>query len=212
MEPKTAELLSEVALYFENRIEQYGTTALGVDWNSEDRQRLSFRQIARLFERDQGFSVNDVGCGYGAFCGFVDEHYRDVSYFGYDISEAMIRGARSQYGNRPGTEFHRSHQPTREATYSIASGVFNVRLGCDDDRWRALITATLDAMFEHSTDGFAFNCLTTYADADKLKSRLFYADPLGMFDLCKRRYSRDVALLHDYGAYEFTMIVRKRDS
>ena len=30
-----------------------------------------------------------------------------------------------------------------------------------------------------------------------------------MFDLCKRRYSPRVALLHDYPLYEFTVLVRK---
>jgi hypothetical protein len=30
-----------------------------------------------------------------------------------------------------------------------------------------------------------------------------------VFDLCKRRHSRNVALLHDYGLYAFTVLVRK---
>ena len=30
-----------------------------------------------------------------------------------------------------------------------------------------------------------------------------------MFDLCKRRFSTRVALLHDYPLFEFTVIVRK---
>ena len=38
---------------------------------------------------------------------------------------------------------------------------------------------------------------------------LYYADPGRLFDLCKRRYSRNIALLHDYGLYEFTILVRK---
>jgi hypothetical protein len=42
-----------------------------------------------------------------------------------------------------------------------------------------------------------------------MRADLFYADPCVYFDLCKRRYSRQVALLHDYGLYEFTLIVRK---
>jgi hypothetical protein len=30
-----------------------------------------------------------------------------------------------------------------------------------------------------------------------------------LFDLCKRRYSKHVALYHDYGLYEFTVVVRR---
>ena len=41
-----------------------------------------------------------------------------------------------------------------------------------------------------------------------MRPDLFYADPCWLFDQCKRRHSRDVALLHDYGLYEFTILVR----
>ena len=42
-----------------------------------------------------------------------------------------------------------------------------------------------------------------------MREELFYADPGWIFDQCMRRYSRHVALLHDYGLYEFTVLVRK---
>lgn len=42
-----------------------------------------------------------------------------------------------------------------------------------------------------------------------MKEHLYYADPAELFDHCKRNYSRNVALLHDYGLYEFTVLVRK---
>ncbi|KAQ37574.1 hypothetical protein AJ39_03274, partial [Mycobacterium tuberculosis MD14844] len=60
-----------------------------------------------------------------------------------------------------------------------------------------------------SRRGFSFNCLTSYSDASKMRDDLYYADPCALFDLCKRRYSKSVALLHDYGLYEFTILVRK---
>ena len=34
------------------------------------------------------------------------------------------------------------------------------------------------------------------------------ATPLGSFDHCKRKFSRNVALLHDYELYDWTMAVR----
>jgi hypothetical protein len=75
--------------------------------------------------------------------------------------------------------------------------------------WRDHVEATLDVMDRTSRRGFSFNCLTTYSDAEKMREDLYYADPCDLFDCCKRRYSRHVALLHDYGLYEFTILVRK---
>ena len=95
------------------------------------------------------------------------------------------------------------------ADYGLASGIFNVRLGRSDAEWFDYLQATLDVLDRTSSLGFAFNCLTSYSDEDKKRDYLYYADPCQLFDLCKRRYSRQVALLHDYGLYEFTILVRK---
>jgi hypothetical protein len=42
-----------------------------------------------------------------------------------------------------------------------------------------------------------------------MRPDLYYADPCFFFDYCQRRYLRRVAVLHDYGLYEFTVVVRK---
>ena len=100
-------------------------------------------------------------------------------------------------------------EPTESADYGIASGIFNVRLSTPEAQWRAYVEETLDSLDRTSRRGFAFNCLTTYSDPEKLRDHLHYADPAVLFDRCKRRYSTQVALLHDYGLYEFTILVRK---
>jgi hypothetical protein len=91
----------------------------------------------------------------------------------------------------------------------VASGLFNLRMEIDDDAWREYVLDTLDRIAELSELGFAFNMLTSYSDPDKMRPDLYYGDPCFFFDRCKRRYARDVALLHDYGLYEFTILVRR---
>jgi hypothetical protein len=66
----------------------------------------------------------------------------------------------------------------------------------------------IDRMASLSRRGFAFNMLTSYSDPARMRDDLYYGDPCRMFDLCKRKYSRNVALLHDYGIYDFTILVR----
>ncbi len=105
--------------------------------------------------------------------------------------------------------FIESSEPDAVADYSVASGIFNVRMDRSDSEWLAYLENTLDILDRTSRLGFAFNCLTSYSDEDKKREDLYYADPCRLFDLCKRRYSRHVALLHDYGLYEFTLLVRK---
>jgi hypothetical protein len=94
--------------------------------------------------------------------------------------------------------------------YTVASGIFNIRFGCDDESWLKYILETLSSMNEKSRDGFAFNILTKYSDREFMKPELYYADPAYLFDYCKKNFSRNVALLHDYDQYDFTIIVRKK--
>ena len=56
--------------------------------------------------------------------------------------------------------------------------------------------------------------LTRYSDEEYIEKRpeLYYGDPCFFFDYCKKHFSRNVALLHDYEIYDFTILVRKGQS
>ncbi len=210
MQNKKTDLLTEVAEYYSSKLAKYGQTPRGVDWNGEESQTRRFEQLSNIINTPDPFSVNDLGCGYGAFYDFLAHRYELFSYSGIDVSVDMIRAAELRYQNRSHACFVLSSDPERVSDYGVASGIFNVRLDRPDDEWQSYLEATLDALDRTSRFGFAFNCLTSYSDADKMRDYLYYANPCVLFDLCKRRYSRNVALLHDYGLYEFTILVRKQ--
>ncbi|WP_454732091.1 MULTISPECIES: class I SAM-dependent methyltransferase [Cupriavidus] len=203
------DLLSPVASYYTEKIKEFGPQPRGVDWNGVDGQVLRFTQLSRLLDVERPFSLADIGCGYGALLDFLTERYRDFQYIGLDIAEAMIEAAGKLHENKPQARFISGTEPPEVIDFAVASGIFNVRLSGSDEDWRSYILQTLERMHQFSTRGFAFNCLTSYSDADRMRSDLYYADPCEFFDLCKRKFSRNVALLHDYGLYEFTIIVRK---
>ena len=210
MKNKKADLLTEIAEYYTSKLAQHGEKPQGVDWNGEESQTLRFGQLCKVVDTSNKFSINDLGCGYGALYDFLSQEYENFSYAGIDVSENMIFAAEERYENKTQTRFLVSSEPDEVADYGVASGIFNVRLGRSDDEWRSYLEATLDVLDRTSRLGFAFNCLTSYSDVDKIQDYLYYANPCALFDLCKRRYSKSVALLHDYGLYEFTILVRKQ--
>jgi SAM-dependent methyltransferase len=204
-------LLDEVATYYAEKLAQHGDTPRGVDWNGEESQTIRFEQLSDVFILEKpAFSVNDLGCGYGAFLDYLRVRHPAFTYLGIDVSNEMISAAKQRHVSVSQARFITSAEPDRRADYGVASGIFNVRLGRTDTEWFDHLQATLDILDRSSSLGFAFNCLTSYSDEDKKRDYLYYADPCRLFDLCKRRYSHQVALLHDYGLYEFTIIVRKR--
>lgn len=202
-------IIGDVSAYYQERLAEHGATARGVDWNGPESQHLRFEQLARVVSDTTSFSVTDVGCGYGALFDFLNERFEQFSYLGIDISPDMLEAARHRLQGHPNARFASAADKHDTADYNLASGIFNVRLGHDDEAWKTYLVSTLDDISQNSRRGFAFNCLTSYSDQDRMQKHLYYADPCTIFDLCKRRYSRNVALLHDYGLYEFTIIVRK---
>lgn len=200
-------LLGEVERYYSAKFSRHGATAAGVDWNSRASQELRFAQLLTVVGDGNDFSLVDYGCGYGALVQFLDAKGVSFAYQGFDLSEVMLTHARSEFGALG--EFTSDPGAIRRGDYAVASGIFNVRLSADDGRWLSYILETLAHLDSLGNRGFAFNMLTSYSDADRMRPDLYYGDPCFFFDLCKRRFSRDVALLHDYGLYEFTMIVRK---
>ena len=78
----------------------------------------------------QPFSLNDIGCGYGALLSYLKKRHRraSIDYLGVDLSAAMITHAKRLFGDRPLTTFEAACHGTRVADYSVASGIFNVKL------------------------------------------------------------------------------------
>lgn len=209
MQNDKTDLLGDVASYYSQKLAEHGKTPLGVDWNGIPGQYLRFEQLIKLLPESQPYTLNDLGCGYGAMLGFLMDIQPPANYLGIDVSDEMVVAARQGYGHLPGARFITADRPDSVADFGVASGIFNVRMGRSDEQWFDYLRHTLDVLNSTSRLGFAFNCLTSYSDSEKMRSDLYYADPCQLFDLCKRSYSKQVALLHDYGLYEFTLVVRK---
>jgi len=211
MTEQHSELLSNVASYYALKLSKHGVTPAGVDWNGETGQELRFKQLSKILLHSlQPYSLNDLGCGYGALLDFLATwNFPVIEYEGLDISAAMVNAACVRHVDKIFANFHVSNVPTAIRDFSLASGIFNVRLNVSNEKWLEYIKSTLDILDTYSSKGFAFNCLTSYSDIVHMRSDLYYADPLILFDLCKKRYSNNVALLHDYDLYEFTILVRK---
>ena len=200
--------LDHVKSYFDKRIQEHGASPRGSDWNSEASQNTRFDQLLKVVEI-QSFSLLDYGCGYGALADYLEAKGSDVAYYGYDILESAIATARQVHEGKPRRVFSTDQSMLSVYDYTVASGIFNFRGAQSFQNWTEYVLSVLSEFDQLSLHGFASNFLTKYSDADKMRPDLYYADPLFLFDYCKRNFSKNVALLHDYYLYDFTLIVRK---
>jgi SAM-dependent methyltransferase len=206
-------IINQLNQFYKEQLELYGTTAQGVNWKNEEAQVVRFIQLLKILENEsESFSINDLGCGYGALAPFMLKvGFQNFVYRGYDLSKDMIDKAKETYRDISQASFYtiQKTQEMEEADYCVASGIFNKKLSLKEFEFLSYILETLEIMNEKSKKGFAFNMLTSYSDKDKQREDLYYANPSFIFDYCMRNFSRNVALLHDYKAYDFTILVRK---
>ena len=200
--------LDHVKSYFDKRIHEHGASPRGSDWNSEASQNARFDQLLKVVET-QSFSLLDYGCGYGALADYLDAKSFDVDYYGYDILESAIETARKAHVDKPRRSFFTDKSQLPICDYTVASGIFNFRGEQSFEDWTEYVLGVLTEFNQLSLRGFSSNFLTKYSDADRMRPDLYYADPLFLFDYCKRNFSKDVALLHDYHLYDFTLILRR---
>ncbi len=204
-------ILSEVGAYYTSKLRDHGATPRGVDWNSADSQALRFDRLLEVCRDEAAPSIIDYGCGYGALADHLRSAGRSFRYQGFDISAEMVAAARARHQGRPESGFVADESQLAPADYALAGGIFNVRLGTPDEVWSAYLRDTLVRLDALGVRGFAFDALSLYSDPERRRPDLYYADPLALFDHCKRTFSPRVALLHDYPLYEFTILVRKAE-
>lgn len=202
-------ILFQTKQYYEGKLGNYGATPKGVDWNSAESQALRFEQLLKVCDMTKPVTLNDYGCGYGALALYLAERNFRVKYNGFDISKQMIEVALKECGDLKNCVFYSDERLLDAADYTIASGLFNVKLHTSAEGWQDYLLQTLGKISELSRKGFAFNVLTKYSDPEFVRPDLFYADPLCLFDYCKTKFSKYVSVLHDYPLYEFTIIVKK---
>ena len=199
--------LEPVARYYAGKLREHGATPRGVDWNSPESQERRFTELLRLCGSDLGGSFNDYGCGYGALAARLRRDGFSGAYTGYDVSPEMIDAAAAANTELAGCRFTSDGNALERTSYTIASGIFNVRLDTPIAEWEEYVRETIARMAALSDVGFAFNMLTAHADAHRMRGDLYYADPATWLTELLQQFPRRVALLHDYPLYEFTVLV-----
>jgi SAM-dependent methyltransferase len=200
-------MIERLNTYYRTNLASHGAGAKGVGWKNEEAQQVRFDQLQKVIYTDN-FSVNDAGCGVGDLASSLKSVHKNVTYRGYDLMPEMIAGAKAKF---PDEQFFlvKALDEMQVADYSMASGILNLKFDYSEVKWKEYILETISILNQKSRLGFSFNALTKYSDVEFMKPELYYSDPLWLFDYCKIHFAKNVALLHDYSQYDFTILVKK---
>lgn len=204
-----APLHQRIAGYYSGKVLQHGATPLGVDWSCEPTQQLRFVQLLRLVDLSRPFTLDDLGCGYGALLSFVQKRHRGarMDYLGIDVSADMVSQAQALHARSRDCAFCVGSSSPRVADYSVASGIFNVRIDEPAALWQEMIEGTLRDMAAASRIGFAVNFLATLPPGVAGKPQLYRCTPEPWRAFCES-LGMKVDVLAAYGMREFTLHAR----
>jgi SAM-dependent methyltransferase len=204
------QIYETIETYYSTKLSQYGATPLGVDWTCIATQQLRFVQLLKICKFGIHIRLNDLGCGYGALVNYLAKRHSktEIDYLGIDVSAAMIARARRLYLRRPKTAFAVGRSCPRIADFSIASGIFNVKLNHDIDAWEAFIAQTLLELNAKSRRGFSVNFMQPEEKERVASNMLYRTTPPRWREFCQDRLDCSVETIANYGLREFTLLVR----
>jgi SAM-dependent methyltransferase len=196
--------------YYGAKVREYGATPLGADWRCEPTQLLRFVQLLRLCAGTHAYSLDDLGCGYGALLHFLGRRrmLRRVDYLGIDLSPDMIdsaRRARPRHAHR----FVVGTRSPRRADYSVASGIFNVRLDVPLVLWESFVRQTLRELFASSRYGLAVNFMEPVTAGLRSPPELYRPGAQRWVDYLENELGLRVEPVRGYGLREVTLLARR---
>ncbi len=182
--------------FYSAAIKKYGDSPKGVHWNSLYSQKKRFEVLLSCID-DQGFSIVDVGCGFGDLYQYlIDKKIAFTHYTGVDISLSMLKIAKEKTGCEVlACDACRDTLP--RADYYICSGAMNIL-----SRFETYLF--IRNCYEACIKGFAFNLLM--GKDDSLVYNHFYPQELqGLFD----ELGAKVILKKGYLKHDFTIFLEK---
>ena len=198
----------EIQDYYRKRIMEFGSTAKGVDWNSEKSQVQRFEKLIEFLSLDKADSVLDFGCGYGAFLDYLKNKNLFPKYTGVDIVEEMINLATLRQPNEA-SRFFTTLPFNQNWDYVILSGIFNIKGSTSIQEWENYLTHTLDLLFTKARKGLSFNLLTSKNDLNRRKQNLYYSDPDKISSIININPPYTLIIDHSYELFEFTVTILK---
>ncbi len=194
--------------YYSEKLKRYGATARGVDWPSAASQYLRFVQLLRICDFGRPFSINDFGCGYGALLEYFEFRPPNVAirYHGVDISPPMIEAAELRWKHNKQATFSIGSECPDLADYSLASGVFNVKLDWPVEAWESYVKSILIDLRAKSRRGIAVNFMLPLDEPDS-EHRLYRTLPDRWINLLEE-LGCSVEQISDYGLREYTLLAR----
>lgn len=195
-----------IADHFANRLASAEDEHRAVDSSARSHEKR-FRKMSEIGNL-HGKSVLDVGCALGSFHGFLQANGIESDYTGYDITEAMIVGARERHPHMRDRfqTIDILDGPTPEPAFDYVISVSPLNLPMSGDGNISTTVRLVERMFALCRIGAGI-CMTS-AWTQRPGPETFYYDPA---DMVRRlgAISPNLRFDHSYLPHDFAVFCYK---
>jgi len=205
-------IIEKIGQVYSALVSKHGIDPKSGGYHDEIKRELRYDRLSQIVnEFPDKFTIAELGCGYGAFYDYLDEKFpgRILHYYGYDISDEMVRVGRDYLAQRPAT-ISKESCVIEEVDYVFISGIFNVNNGADAQEWWYFMQECLGLSFIKARKGLAFNVLSD-AKVDFKSKSFFYANTEMVRNFVAASLSPNFFIDENYPLYEMTVSVYRLD-
>jgi hypothetical protein len=209
---KTNDVADKQAEYYSSLYKKHGTSIHAVASGEQTYKNLRYEKLSAVLNRDNNFTVHDIGCGLSHYYDFLKLNYPDkkIEYSGSDITPEFVEYSKKAH---PECEYYLHDLSTTPSSerydYVIYGGVFYHLAGSTSEEFEVFMKNILRNGFDSAKRGISFNFVTSYVDY-KLDD-LFYINLSSVIDFVASSLSRFFTIDHSTPLFEYTVCVYKKE-
>lgn len=181
-----------------------------VHWVGKDKTWLRFKILTEIDDLNDKRML-DFGCGNSLLLDFLKENNITCEYFGWDISEKMIKAAKKRHPRATFKVINVFKDDLKKFNnffdYVLISGVFYIKVDAEQSVHKKWLETILLKLWNLCCKGIAVNFMTEYVDWRD--DNLYYCPIDDITSFCVKNLSRSLIIRHDYELWEFTVYIYK---
>lgn len=208
---------SGIIAHYENCLNRFGDTHLGVDWQNVDDANKRYQVMLNITKNEKQTQSDyldtllDFGCGTAGLLDYINSHnIQKIIYAGLDISSAFIQVCKTKYPHIP---FYNIDilEPSISLPcfdYIVMNGVFTEKVNLSHQQMYMYFCSIIEIIFNYCNKGIAFNLRSKQVDTEELELFHLSLDDLAWFLI--KKFGRSFVIRNDYGLEEYTVYLYRQ--
>ena len=207
------ELEENITKTFTDRFANYGPRPEASLWFCSKRQHARFEIIRDIIDNNRNqnhFTINDIGCGYGALLDYILKYQKKylTSYNGFELAQNLIDFCENKYSAFDFSRFQLGIKNISSADFCVMSGTFNYAPHTSLEAWRNYLKHQLKKIWNVTDNSMVFNLMIENV-AKISDSHICYEELPKILSFCNNQFGNSQVIKDHRLPREVTIVVSR---